>query len=200
MFDVHQITDLHQETVRLWHQQDMENPYTGFLHVVCEQHKYNFLLWHEEDVARSPDVADARLAQVKRTINRYNQLRSDWIEKIDEYLLQEIECRGVETAPDARLNTETPGSAIDRLSVLALRMYHMQEQADRPDATAEHRGMAAERTAILQQQHLDLSRSLNELLVDIAVGKKCLKLYRHFKMYNDPTLNPYLYRRHRRAG
>ncbi len=200
MFDVRQITDLQQEAVRLWHSQDMDNPHDGFLYLVCEQHRYNFLLWHEEDIARSPDVCDARIAQVKRNIDRYNQLRNDWIEKLDDYLLQEIEHRGVTADADARVNTETPGSAIDRLSILALRLYHMEEQAERRDAAAEHRARAADRLAILRQQHHDLSQSLSELLLDILIGKKRLKLYRQFKMYNDPTLNPYLYRRHKHAG
>src|SRR5262249_53604081 len=155
------------------------------------------LLWHEEDIARSPDVGDARVAQVKRNIDRYNQLRNDWIEKLDDYLLQELHNRGVEAASDARMNTETPGSAIDRLSILAPRLYHMQEQADRPDGVDEHRRKAANRLVILQQQHHDLSQSLAELFLDLAVGKKRLQLYRQFKMYNDPTLNPYLYRRQR---
>jgi hypothetical protein len=200
MFDVRRITDLHQETVRLWHRQDIDNPHDDFLYLVCEQHKWNFLLWHEEDIARSPDVGDARVAQVKRNIDRYNQLRNDGIEKLDDYLLAEIEHRGITPAPDARLNTETPGSATDRLSILALRLYHMQEQAERPDASEEHRIKAADRLAILCQQHHDLSHCLAELLLDILIGKKRLKLYRQFKMYNDPTLNPYLYRRPKQAG
>src|SRR5262245_18412639 len=135
MFAVKQITDLHQSTVELWHQQEITNPYDGLLHVVCEQHKFNFLLWHEEDIARSPDVSDAQIAQVKRAIDRYNQQRNDWIEKIDDWLTEQTTQRRITPTPDARLNTETPGSAVDRLSILALRLYHLEEQSRRADAT-----------------------------------------------------------------
>jgi hypothetical protein len=200
MFDVRQITDLHRDTVRLWHTQEVSNPYQGFLHLVCEQHRYNFLLWHEEDVARSPDVGDARIAAVKRAIDGYNQKRNDYIEKLDDYLQAELARRQVALAPDTRLNTETPGMAIDRLSILALRLYHMQEQADRPDAAPEHVARCRQRLETLHAQHADLSAALAELLDDIAAGRKRLKLYRQFKMYNDPTLNPYLYGRAQRAG
>jgi hypothetical protein len=187
------ITGLQQHTVELWHREDIANPYEGLLQVVCEQHKYNFLLWHEEDIARSPDVGDARIAQVKRNIDRYNQQRNDWIEKIDDFLLQELQRQGVTPLPGARLNTETPGSAVDKLSILALRLFHMEEQLARPDASPEHRQKCEHRLAILALQHRDLSQSLSELLEDIAAGRKQLKVYRQFKMYNDPTMNPYLY-------
>lgn len=201
MIDVRSITELQQATVALWHEQEVSNPHTGFLQVVCEQHKFNFLLWHEEDVARSPNVGDERIAAVKRAIDGYNQQRNDWIEKLDDFLLDEIRNRGVTLAAGAPLNTETPGSAIDRLSILSLRLYHMDEQAARTDATAEHRAKVAGRLAILREQHADLSNSLQELLRDIFAGRKRLKVYRQFKMYNDPTLNPYLYQaEQRRAG
>jgi hypothetical protein len=178
--------------VDLWHSRPIANPYDGLLSVVCEQHRFNFLLWHEEDIARSPEADDARIAQVKRHIDRYNQQRNDCIEKLDEYLLRTLAERGVTPRPDARLNSETPGSLIDRLSVLALRIYHMQEQADRPDADPEHRRKCRDRLAILFSQQRDLARCLAELLDDLAAGNKQLKVYRQFKMYNDPTLNPYL--------
>lgn len=199
MFQVHRITDLHKQTVELWHQQDITNPCEGLLQVICEQHKYNFLLWHEEDIARSPDVGDARIAQVKRNIDRYNQQRNDWIEKIDDFLLQELQRQGSKTASAERFNTETPGSAVDRLSILALRLFHMEEQRARPDASLEHRQKCESRLAILSLQHRDLAQSLQELLDDIGQGRKQLKVYRQFKMYNDPTMNPYLYQR-KQAG
>jgi hypothetical protein len=193
MINVQEITDLHAHTVALWHTQEVSNPYEGLLGLVCQQHSYNFLLWHEEDIARSPDVGDARIAQVKRAIDGYNQKRNDGIERLDAYFLQMLAEQGIEPAPDARQNTETPGSAIDRLSILALRRYHMQEQADREDAAPEHREKARARLAVIEEQHRDLSRSLSELLEDIFAGRKRLKVYFQFKMYNDPTMNPYLY-------
>jgi hypothetical protein len=155
---------------------------------------FNFLLWHEEDIARSPNVGDERIAAVKRAIDGYNQKRNDAIEALDAYLLRELTEKKVVPQPGARQNTETPGSTIDRLSILALRRYHMQEQADRPDASDEHRTKAKGRLAILAEQRHDLSTSLAELLDDIFAGRKRLKVYFQFKMYNDPTMNPYLYK------
>jgi hypothetical protein len=199
MFDVKNITELHQLTVEQWHRQEIYNPYEGFLQLVCTQHTFNFLLWHEEDIARSPDVGNDRIAEVKRAIDRYNQQRNDAIEKLDDFLQQELRNRSLRPEPDTRWNSETPGSVIDRLSILALRIYHMQEQAHRPDATAEHRQKAEGRLQILYVQHRDLAQALGELLDDLAAGRKQLKLYRQFKMYNDPAMNPYLYQRQKEA-
>jgi hypothetical protein len=195
MIDVNEITKLQQSAVERWHREDIANPFSGFLQLVCEQHTFNYLLWHEEDIARSPNVGDDRIAGVKRAIDRYNQQRNDAIEKLDDWLIAELGRRQVKLQPGAPLNTETPGSAIDRLSILALRLYHMQEQADRADATAEHREKVQGRLSILREQHADLSQSLQELVDDIFAGRKRMKIYRQFKMYNDPTLNPYLYQR-----
>jgi hypothetical protein len=194
MIDVSTITDLHRETVVLWHKQDVDNVYAGFLHTVCEQHKFNFLLWHEEDIARSPNVGDERIAQVKRAIDKYNQQRNDWIEKLDDALIVMLREHGVMLSPDAKQNTETPGSAIDRLSILSLRIYHMLEQLDRTDATREHKDKVQNRLVTINEQQHDLANSLQELIDDILAGRKRLKVYRQFKMYNDPSLNPYLYR------
>lgn len=130
---------------------------------------------------------------MKRAIDGYNQKRNDGIEKLDAFFLQMLAEQKIEPQPGARLNTETPGSAIDRLSILSLRRYHMQEQADREDATPEHRDKARQRLAVCNDQHRDLSQSLVELLEDIFAGRKRLKVYFQFKMYNDPTMNPYLY-------
>jgi hypothetical protein len=191
---VDQIAQLHLETVARWHTQDNpDNPYEGVLGVICQQHQFNFLLWHEEDLARSREASDAEIATVKRAIDRYNQQRNDWIERIDQTLCHELRQRGIQAAADARLNTETPGSAIDRLSIMALRIYHMREQIDRSDASPEHRASVQEKLDLCQQQQADLAASLTELLNDIFAGHKQLKLYRQMKMYNDPTLNPYLY-------
>ncbi len=193
MLDVRQITALHANTVRLWHSQPVENTYRDFLHVICEEHKYNFLLWHQEDIARSRQASDEQIAQVKRNIDQLNQKRNDWIERIDDTLKRTLDERKILPAAPARWNTETPGAAIDRLSILALRIYHMEEQAERSDTTAEQVARAQSRLATLAAQHEDLSTALAELLSDLFAGRKRLKLYRQLKMYNDPTLNPYLY-------
>jgi hypothetical protein len=197
---VAEVTQLHHETTARWHDGSPDNPYEGLLGSVCQQHQFNYLLWHEEDVARSPDVSDERIAAVKRAIDRYNQQRNDWIEKIDESLVQALAAESVLPRRDARLNTETPGSAIDRLSIMALRIYHFEEQAAREEIDSAQRASVEERLARCRAQHADLSQSLAELLDDIFAGRKLLKVYRQMKMYNDPTLNPYLYRAHQLAS
>jgi hypothetical protein len=189
------VNKLHRETVVRWHQQDPDNPYTELLGTVCQQHQYNFLLWHEEDIARSPDVSDARIAMVKRAIDGYNQQRNDWIERIDEALVELLAEQGVRPAEDARLNTETPGSAMDRLSIMSLRIFHLEEQLQRTDVDQAHIDRTNQRLHRCRVQETDLSQSLAELLRDLLAGKRMLKVYRQMKMYNDPTLNPYLYGR-----
>lgn len=190
---VQQILGLHEETVARWHRVPLDNPYQGLLQVVCQQHQFNYLLWHEEDIARSPRETDSRIAAVKRAIDGYNQQRNDWIEKIDEYLLSELERLQIQAQPQATLNTETPGSAIDRLSIMSLRIFHLNDQLEREDIQSS---LALEVQTKLDRCHAqahDLSESLAELLQDIFAGRKQLKLYRQMKMYNDPRLNPYLY-------
>jgi len=193
MFDVHQLTAMQHETVARWHTQEVDNPYEGFVALACQQHAYNFLLWHEEDIARSPDVGDARIAQVKRAIDRYNQQRNDAIEKLDDAILDYLNQQEILPTSDARQNTETPGSAIDRLSIMSLRLYHLDEQAQRTDATADHVASVRHKLAICRMQHHDLSQALEELRDDLVAGRKRHRVYRQFKMYNDPALNPYLY-------
>jgi len=200
MFDVSSITDLHRDTVAHWHEHDIDNPYEGFLALVCDQHEQNFRLWHQEDIARSPDASDEEIAGVKRAIDRLNQRRNDLIEQLDDRIIATLGKEGVLPEPAARLNTETPGSVIDRLSIISLRIYHMQEQLSRRDATAEHRAKVGDRLSILHEQKGDLARSLAELLNDLFAGRKQLKLYRQFKMYNDPSMNPYLYQARQRPA
>jgi hypothetical protein len=139
-------------------------------------------------------VTDGRIALVTRAIDRYNQARNDAIEKVDDHLIAELAARGVVAAPTAPAATETPGAAIDRLSILELRRYHMREQVDRADATPEHREKAAARMAVLDMQRRHLVESLDRLLAEIFAGERPLRVFRQMKMYNDPTLNPYLYK------
>jgi cell division protein FtsB len=200
MIDVRAILDLHETAVAQWHKREISNPYEGFLSVVCLQHEQNFRLWHQEDIARSPDVTDADMARVKRAIDKLNQRRNDLIEQLDDCLRAKLSAAGVLPRADARLNTETPGSAIDRLSILALRLYHMEEQAARTDAGQDHITKVKARLVVLREQRRDLAASLGELLADIFAGRKRLKVYHQFKMYNDPKMNPYLYAAKRPAA
>jgi hypothetical protein len=194
------ISRLHQETIVRWHRTTLKNDYDGLLSTVCTQHQFNYLLWHEEDMARSPDISDEQVARVKRSIDGYNQQRNDWIERIDESLIHILAAGGVRAAASARANTETPGSAIDRMSIMALRIYHLQEQLERTDVDESHAARVRERIGRCGRQLGDLTDSLGELLDDIFAGRKLLRVYRQMKMYNDPTLNPFLYHSRRRAG
>ena len=193
MIDVKRVTELQKAAVARWHEGEIDNPYEDFLELVCRQHEFNYRLWHQEDIARSRHVSDAELARVKRNIDKFNQQRNDMIEQLDQHLIRSLIASGVEPMPGARLNSETPGSVIDRLSILSLRAYHMLEQINRTDAEQSHREKAATRLEIIDRQHYDLSTSLSELLDDIFAGGKRLQVYRQLKMYNDTSMNPYLY-------
>ena len=200
MIDIRQIVALHRDMAVRWHRGEIDNPYEGFLDLVCRQHEQNYRLWHEEDRARSPDAGDAEIAEVKRAIDRLNQRRNDLIEQVDGWLVARLAAWGTPPAEGAPRNTETPGSAIDRLSILALRIFHMEEQAARDDAGCEHVERARQRLEVLYRQHRDLAESLRQLVEDLATGRKRLDIYRQFKMYNDPAMNPYLYEASRKPA
>lgn len=167
-------------------------PADPFLALLCAQHRRNFLLWHQEDQARDPRAEPATVAAVKRRIDRLNQERNDLIEKLDDALLAEFRFAGARPAQDASWNTETPGQALDRLSILSLKRLQMGVQERREDATLEVRAQCARKSAVLAQQWHDLVAALQGLLEDLYAGRKQMRLYRQFKMYNDPNLNPYL--------
>lgn len=153
----------------------------------------NYLLWHEEDKARRTDVDDSAIATVKRAIDKLNQQRNDLIEKLDEAILAEVSAVVPEQAAD-RINSETPGSIVDRISIMSLKVYHMDEDSRRDDIDDEHRQRSLHRLAVLKLQRYDLYVALEQLLNDYLAGRKRMKLYKQFKMYNDPTLNPEVYR------
>ena len=149
--------------------------------------------WHFEDIIRDPHIDPVEALSLKRRIDRSNQDRTDLVEQIDPYF--RLKYSDVQILPDARLNTESPAWAVDRLSILALKIYHMREQAERTDATAEHREKCGAKLQVLLEQQRDLSLAIDQLLDDIQAGRKYMKVYRQMKMYNDPSTNPVLYKK-----
>lgn len=148
--------------------------------------------WHYEDIIRDPHLDPVEGMQLKHRIDRSNQDRTDLVEQIDAYFRQLFS--DVTPLPDATINTESPAWAIDRLSILALKIYHMREQAERQDATEEHRRKCADKLAVLLEQQKDLSTAIDQLLDDIKAGRKYMKVYKQMKMYNDTDTNPVLYK------
>jgi len=198
MIDVSAITEVQADLVVSWHRTPPENQTSGsdevgIMDIVRRQHAFNFLLWHEEDIARSPSVSDAEIARVKRSIDRLNQNRNDWIERIDDKISLLLNENMTPILTQARLQTETPGSAIDRLSIMSLRIYHLEEQLDRNDVAESHCNSVRQKLAVCQLQRDELTQSCQNLLNDIFDGLSRHRTYRQNKMYNDPSLNPYLY-------
>lgn len=171
----------------------MENPYPeGSIEGTLYQKNWiDTVQWHLEDIIRDVDIDPVEALALKRRIDRSNQDRTDLVEAIDSYFYEKY--RNVATLPDATLNTETPAWAIDRLSILALKIYHMREQAARTDATEEHRNKCQGKLDVLLQQRVDLSTAIEQLLADFEAGRKFVRVYKQMKMYNDPSTNPVLY-------
>jgi len=149
--------------------------------------------WHLEDIIRDPHIEPAEALGLKRRIDHSNQDRTDLVEEIDSYFRHLYS--EVKPLPDARLNTESPAWAIDRLSILALKIWHMKEQTERQDADAEHIARCQAKLDVLREQQTDLSTAIDQLLEDIEAGRKYMKVYRQMKMYNDPSTNPVLYKK-----
>lgn len=149
--------------------------------------------WHFEDIIRDPEIDPVEALALKRRIDKSNQDRTDLVEQIDSYFRELY--KEVKVADDARINTESPAWAVDRLSILALKIYHMKEQAERTDATPEHVAKCKAKLDVLLEQQKDLSTAIDQLLEDIAAGRKYMKVYRQMKMYNDADTNPVLYKK-----
>jgi hypothetical protein len=194
MLDAMLITRMQDDMTRTLHEidgeLDLEAGADSLMALAIAQHRANFELWHEEDKARVPGVPDAEIVRVKRAIDRLNQRRNDLVEQIDVRLME-----GLEQPPEAPLHSETPGLMIDRLSILALKIYHTCEEAHRASASAEHRRRNGERMALLNEQRQDLAGCLDALWSQVLEGTRRFKLYRQMKMYNDPELNPAVYGR-----
>ena len=179
-------------------------------HWVQANHRFNSLLWAEEDLARRTTVADAEIAANKRAIDGFNQARNDATERVDEWLLVALGLVDADSArtdapvskvpPGARLNSETAGSMVDRMSIMALKAHAMRQQAARRDVDDEHRAASAVKLSRLEQQRSDLAACLDALLADTRAGQAYFKVYRQFKMYNDPRWNPALVAERSRAA
>lgn len=170
----------------------IRNPYEEDVEkVLYAKNWIDAVQWHLEDIIRDPAIDPVEALALKRRIDRSNQDRTDMVEELDSYFLQKY--AGVKVLPEAVINTESPAWAIDRLSILALKIWHMQEQASRTDADEEHRARCRARLDVLLEQRVDLSQAIDTLLGDIAAGRRYMKVYRQMKMYNDPSTNPVLY-------
>lgn len=197
MLSAQEITKLHDRLTEIWHGEPEKADLSAagdWLDRVARQHRANFDLWHIEDEARTPGASDADLADVKRRVDSTNQLRNDLAENLDRALLAWLARRQLPN-PGAPLNSESPGLIIDRLSILALKIYHTRQEALRTNAPPGHAERNRSRLAILEEQRTDLAHCLDGLWRDTMAGTRRFKLYRQLKMYNDPSLNPAIYGR-----
>ena len=187
-----------QQSIEDYHVNDdvnaaIQNPYPAETldHLLYLKNWIDTVQWHLEDIIRDPKIEAVEALRIKRWIDKSNQERTDVVEYIDSWMLNEY--KEVQPEPDATINTESPAWAIDRLSILALKIYHMQVESTRSDATLDHRKSALQKLYVLLMQRDDLSQAIDQLLTDIAHGKKYMKVYKQMKMYNDESLNPVLY-------
>lgn len=188
------ISAIHDQFTAAWHNPAAGSPNrsAGLQSLIVEQHRRNFALWHEEDRARSPRALAEEIATIKRNIDALNQARNDLVEAIDRELLKQLPNQ--DGSHEIPLHSETPGMIIDRLSILSLKIFHTQEEVRRAGASAEHVNRNRERLRILLQQRHDLASCLQNLWDDLSSGRRRFKLYRQLKMYNDPELNPEIYK------
>jgi hypothetical protein len=187
------------ESIRQYHlhndvDTELQNPYPpkSIEYYLLLKNWIDTVQWHLEDIIRDPDIDPAAALQLKRRIDHSNQDRTDLVELIDSYFLDQY--KQVKILPDATINTESPAWAVDRLSILALKIYHMQQEIDRSGASPEHIRQCSLKLNILREQQNDLSTAIDMLLADIGNGRKYMKVYKQMKMYNDPALNPVLYK------
>ncbi|MCL9809919.1 DUF4254 domain-containing protein [Flavobacterium luminosum] len=173
--------------------QPLVNPYEkgSIEHLLYAKNWVDTVQWHYEDIIRDPQIDPVAALDLKRKIDASNQVRTDMVEYIDSYFLQKY--ADVQVKPSAKINTESPAWAIDRLSILALKIYHMNEEAHRAEATPEHRAKCQEKLNVLLDQKNDMFVSISQLIEDIENGDKYMKVYKQMKMYNDEELNPVLY-------
>jgi hypothetical protein len=171
----------------------MQNPFPegSFQSLLYLKNWIDTVQWHLEDIIRKPSIDPAEALEMKRRIDKSNQDRTDTVEKIDDFFLSAF--RDIQYSADARMNSETPAWLLDRMSILLLKIFHMKEQTERKDVTAQHVAKCREKLMVLEEQKEDMRRAFNELMEDISEGRRRFKVYRQMKMYNDATLNPMLY-------
>jgi len=193
MISIEQILKTQNQKVIDWHVNlitvETELPWM----FIEENMKWNFMLWHEEDIARIKDIDPLRIVEAKRNIDQYNQARNNAMEKIDEWILSFLETNNIK--PGEKMHSETPGMMIDRLAIMALKKYHMDEETQRKDVDQSHIDKCSSKVLVLNEQITDLSNALKLVLSDLIESRLQFKVYRQFKMYNDPSLNPELYKR-----
>ncbi|MBI2814975.1 MAG: DUF4254 domain-containing protein [Opitutae bacterium] len=195
-FDAPELAARQTELTARWHQAAPASSGEGFLRLLEENHLRNFSLWHEEDIARRDDLGFERVCQAKRNIDRFNQERNNFAEEMDKVIVAALN----PPLSGCPRNSETPGMMIDRLSILALKEYHMHEETVRPEASAAHKAKCAEKLARIRQQRADLTGCLADLFADVIARRRTFSAYFQFKMYNDPALNPQLYRHAPKPG
>ena len=198
LFETVKLLERQLREVEQWHEELPQDEFydsENFPSLVSTQNLVNFELWHQEDLARDPDITDSKIAGIKRVIDVLNQRRNDLIEQMDQFLVDLLLRENLNTTNQTELNSETPGSMIDRLSINSLKIYHMNEEIKRVDALESHRKKCFAKLSVLKEQREDLGQCLDKLLVDLSAGKKRLKVYQQMKMYNDESLNPVLYRK-----
>ncbi len=189
--------EVFEESINDYHVEDrvdqpLKNPYDKerIEHLLYRKNWIDTVQWHFEDLIRDPEINPDAALTLKRQIDASNQERTDLVEFIDSYFLNKY--RSVEIQDGATINTESPAWAIDRLSILALKIYHMREEAEREDASDAHRKACSNKLQVLEEQQKDLSTAIDQLLEDIEAGRKYMKVYKQMKMYNDEELNPVL--------
>lgn len=191
--------EIFNQSIQDYHVQDdvhqsINNPYNEsnlIEHLLYKKNWIDTVQWHLEDIIRDPAIDPVEALKLKRWIDKSNQERTDMVEYVDGWFMQQY--ADVEVKENAKINTESPAWAVDRFSILSLKVYHMQQEVDRQDATAEHKAACQVKLDVLKQQHIDLSTGIEELLADFASGDKYIKVYKQMKMYNDEDLNPVLY-------
>ncbi|OGS73912.1 MAG: hypothetical protein A3F91_14075 [Flavobacteria bacterium RIFCSPLOWO2_12_FULL_35_11] len=195
-----QYNQLFDDTIKKYHiidevDQPFENPFDSksFEHLLYRKNWIDTVQWHYEDIIRLPNIDPVEALVLKRKIDASNQDRTDMVEYIDSYFLDKF--KNVTVKEGAKINSETPAWAIDRLSILALKIYHMSEEATRESASEGHRAKCQEKLNVLLEQRVDLSTAIDDLLNDFATGEKYVKVYKQMKMYNDADTNPMLYKK-----